>query len=145
MPTEFHVEGRMLGQQRDLFPAFSVPLPEISEAGGGFFALHSLIAAVVERQVDSYNERQEARRFVTMLTQAQIESAAANGKVDMGGRDPAAAADPAQAVQTALQAFEDGLYIVFVDGEQIEVLDVPLALDADSRVTFVRLVALAGG
>jgi hypothetical protein len=49
------------------------------------------------------------------------------------------------AVAVALQAFEDGLYFVFLDGQQQEDLDAEVRLRPDSTLTFIRLVALAGG
>jgi hypothetical protein len=70
----------------------------------------------------------------------------ARGKVDAGGREGASAeVDERAAVETALLAFEDGLYFVFVDDAQQESLDGEVRLRPDSRVTFLRLVALAGG
>lgn len=48
-------------------------------------------------------------------------------------------------VHAALEAFEDGLYFVFIDDRQIETLDERVTVGAGSRVRFLRLVALAGG
>jgi hypothetical protein len=45
----------------------------------------------------------------------------------------------------ALQAFEDQLYFVFIDGVQQQHLDQPVRVQSGSRVLFVRLVPLAGG
>jgi hypothetical protein len=44
-----------------------------------------------------------------------------------------------------LQAFEDGLYLVIVDGNEQRDLDQQVFLQPDSRVAFVRLALLAGG
>jgi hypothetical protein len=49
------------------------------------------------------------------------------------------------AVETAVQAFEDGLYVVFVDDQEQAELDAELWLKPDSRMKFVRLTFLAGG
>jgi hypothetical protein len=49
------------------------------------------------------------------------------------------------AVGTAIEAFEDGLFLVLVDGRQQTDLDAQVFVAADSTVTFVRLVALSGG
>src|SRR5207253_7328583 len=51
----------------------------------------------------------------------QIADGAARGKIDMGGReyDPQAA-DPDAAVAAALQAFEDGLYLVVLDEQELK-------------------------
>ncbi len=64
----------------------------------------------------------------------------------MGGRiEEEPDADPSAAVAAALLAFEDGLYYVFVDNEHRTSLDDEIRLRTESRVTFLRLVALAGG
>lgn len=46
---------------------------------------------------------------------------------------------------TALEAFEDGLYLVVVDEREQRSLDAQVFLQPDSTVAFVRLVMLAGG
>jgi hypothetical protein len=48
-------------------------------------------------------------------------------------------------IATALQAFEDELYLVLIDGEEQRELDRQIYLQPDSRVTFLRLAMLAGG
>jgi hypothetical protein len=136
------VDGRMVGQRRPLVPPWEIPL----RAGEEQLPLRDLIARVVREEVAAFQERQERRRSIQALTAAEIERAAATGKIDMGGREEEGApVDPEQAVATALQAFADGLYYVFVDEQQQESLDRPVTLRPGSRVTFLRLVALAGG
>lgn len=44
-----------------------------------------------------------------------------------------------------MQAFQDGLYFVFVDDVQIEALEHGLELREDSQILFLRLTALVGG
>jgi hypothetical protein len=53
--------------------------------------------------------------------------------------------DSDEAVAVALQAFEDGLYFVFVDDLQQTQLDSEVFLKTNSKVVFLRLTALAGG
>lgn len=63
----------------------------------------------------------------------------------MGGRDLEQNVDVEEAIGVALQAFEDGLYLVIVDGEEKRSLDAQVFVKEDSSVAFVRLVMLAGG
>ena len=63
----------------------------------------------------------------------------------MGGRNLDQEVDEEQAVAAALQAFEDGIYLVAVDGRELRDLDQAVYLTQDSRVTFIRLALLAGG
>ena len=55
------------------------------------------------------------------------------------------AVDEDQAVGTALQAFEDGMYLVVIDDVEQTHLDQQVYLTEDSRITFIRLTLLSGG
>jgi hypothetical protein len=139
------IEGKALGQRRPLFEDWSIPLPPGSGEGGGGLTLRDLIARVVRAEVAAFRDRQQERRLARAFSAAEIERGAALGKVDMGGRDLDQAVDEDQAVAAALQAFEDGIYLVVVDGEDFRDLDRAVYLRPDSRVTFLRLALLAGG
>ena len=57
-----------------------------------------------------------------------------------GNQEP----DVEDAIAVATQAFEDGLYRVFVNGEETEQLDGRLALQDGDEVSLIRLTMLAG-
>jgi hypothetical protein len=80
-----------------------------------------------------------------VLSAKQINEAAIRGKVDMGEKDLIQEVDEQAAVATAIQAFEDSLYLVIIDGQEQRELDREVYLRPDSRITFLRLVMLAGG
>ncbi len=138
------IEGKTFGRSRALFPDWTMGIDGIVETSKRL-SLGELIARIVREQVRMFGERQAQKRLVNALTESAIAEAAARGKVDMGGRDDGSEVDPDAAVATALQAFQDGLYFVFVDDLHIDDLDLPVRLRLESRVTFLRLVALAGG
>ena len=139
------VSVHRLGRKRALLSDWSVPLPPVLRDGDGRITLRQFIEHVVGCEVEAFKTRQEERRFVHMLSAAEIDRGVEKGKVDMGGREWRQAVDAEQATATAIQAFEDGLYLVVIDGEQHTELDREIFLKADSRVTFVRLTMLAGG
>ncbi|MCC2669434.1 MAG: hypothetical protein K0Q72_1905 [Armatimonadetes bacterium] len=142
MASTITVEAKMLGQRKPLVADWHVSLPE----GAPPATLRALIEQVVRAEVAAHDQRQEARRLTQVLSAQQIEAGVARGKVDMGGRDETAeAADPNAAVARALQAFEDGSYFVFLDDVQQTELDGRIELRSESRMLFLRLVALAGG
>ena len=145
MQAEITVEARALGRKKPIIPTWSIPLSTVLLDAPTSLALRDLITRVVLEEVDAFRKRQAERRLVHVLTATQIELGVQQGKVDMGGRDLDQRVDPQTAVDTALQAFEDGLYFVFVDGDQVLTLDDPVRLGPGSRLSFVRLVALAGG
>ena len=148
-PIVLKVEGKVFGQKRPLFTDFSVSLPPEIVSGGGRITLRALITCVVEAEVQAFEERQEQRRLVQILSRADIERGLMRGKIDMGGRAPSDTekqrVDVDTSVATALLAFEDGLYYVFVEDVQQTELDQEIYLQPETHMTFLRLVALAGG
>lgn len=138
------ISGKTLGQKKPLFADWSIPFPpDLGE--GGALTLRDLIARIVRGEVDAFKQRQQERKLVRALTARQIEEGTEKGKIDLGGRDLKQQVDVEEAIATALQAFEDGLYLVILDGEEQRNLDSEVHLQADSRVAFVRLAMLAGG
>ena len=130
-----------------MFEGFSIPPPD--NAGDGEpLKLRDLIAHVVTAEVSAFEKRQERRRLDRVLSPKQIEQGESRGKISPEARDPKLPSpkevDPLAAVQTALEAFTDGLYLVVIDGEEYRDLDQIVRLAADSRLTFIRLTFLAG-
>jgi hypothetical protein len=145
MTTTIVVEAKVLGQKRPVFTDWRINLPPLWERSGDHLKLRDLLTRVVLEEVDAFQKRQEERRLARILSRAEIEHGAAQGRVDPGQRDLKQEVSPEAAVGTALQAFEDGLYFVFIDGVQQTGLDSEVYLQKESKVSFIRLVALAGG
>jgi len=139
------IAGKALGQRRPLFEDWSIPFPPDLRSEGDDLTVRDLIARVVRAEVAAFRGRQEERKLARVLSAEQIAEGAEKGKVDMGGRDLEQTVDDEQAVAAALQAFEDGLYLVVLDGEELRELDRSVYLTPDSRLTFIRLALLAGG
>ena len=141
------ITGKALGRKKPLFEDFSIPLPpQLSPGGeGGETTLRDLITHVVRGEVAAFKNRQEERKLIKALSASDIAKGATRGKIDMGGRDLEQNVDVEEAIGVALQAFEDGVYLVIVDGEEKRSLDAQIFIQPDSSVAFVRLVMLAGG
>lgn len=139
------IAGKALGQRRPLFEDWSIPFPPDLRGEGDDLTVRDLIARVVRAEVAAFRGRQEERKLARVLSARQIAEGAEKGKVDMGGRDLEQTVDDEQAVAAALQAFEDGLYLVVLDGDELRELDRSVYLTPDSRLTFIRLALLAGG
>ena len=150
MDATILVSGKALGRRKPLFDDFSVPLPPAGQGGrdgggDGGMTLRDLIDRVVRHEVRAFHDRQDRQRFVRALSAREIERGVEAGKVDSGGRDAGAAVvEPDAAVAVALQGFEDGLYLVVLDGDELRELDAQIYPRPDSKITFVRLVFLAG-
>jgi hypothetical protein len=139
------IDARVLGKKKPLFSDWSIALPPHVGDGGDPWTLRKLITRIVLEEVAMFRQRQEDRKVIRVLTAEQIDAGIAKGKLDLGGRELKQKVDPDAAVAAALQAFEDGIYLVILDGEEQKDLDKEIHMQPDSRVTFVRLALLSGG
>lgn len=92
----------------------------------------------------------KARRILERqyLVETEIVARACGGKVAMPRTGDGAAQspiDPGQEMARALQAYEDGVYQVLVDGRQVDGLDEEISIGPLTRTVFLRLMPLAGG
>ena len=133
------VEAKITGQRRRVAEPLDIasPAPPVTLAG--------LIEAVVRAEVDAFHLRQVDNQLLRVLTPDEIAAGLTAGRISSGGSELDQTVDVEEAIATAIQAFSDGLYFVFVDGEQVESLEDPVAVTDDSSMMFVRLVPLAGG
>jgi hypothetical protein len=139
------IEARVAGRRRgELLPQWQIPIDELVP-GGSPLTLRELIDRVVRSEVAAFRERQAERAFARFLAERELHAQAERGRIDFGGRELDQRVDDDAAVGVALEAFEDGIYFVVIDGHQCEALDEQVVVGADSRVTFLRLVPLAGG
>lgn len=133
------VETKVTGQRRRGDQATTV------DVLAGELTLSELIRSVVESEVEGFRQRQLDRQLLQVLTNEQIAAGAAVGKITSGGSELDQEVDLDEAKATAIQAFEDGFYFVFVNGEQIEALNETVTVDDATTMLFVRLTPLAGG
>lgn len=139
------VETRVLGKRSRPLDEWSIPTPPPDPRDGGDgLTLRALITRVVRAEVHVFERRDRARRLVRVLSHSEITDAAARGRIDPGGHAPSAPVDEEAAVAAALQGFEDGLYLVMLDGVEQRELDRQVYLADDSRLVFLRLTFLAG-
>ena len=139
------VETKIIGKKPRPLDGWSVPTPPPDRGDGDSgLTLRQLIARVVQGEVEAFEERQRANRLLRVLSEREIVAGAAAGKIDSGGRPPSNPADENRAVAAALQGFEDGLYLVILDGVEQKRLDQRVLVNPDSRLVFLRLSFLAG-
>jgi hypothetical protein len=139
------VEARAAAARRALIPQWQLPVDEIAP-GGSPLTLRELIERMVRREVAAFRGRQSERQLVRVLSERELAESAERGRVSFGASEVGEqTADDDLAVGVALESFEDGLYYVLIDGTQYESLEEQVHLGTDSRITFLRLVALAGG
>ncbi len=145
MSITFTVEGKVIGQKHPLFTGWHIELPPREENHGDQLKLRDLITSIVVKEVDEFKNRQSERRLARVMSKQEIAQDAERGKVNPGESDLQPSVHAEDAIAVALQAFEDGLYFVFVDEIQQTHLDREVFLRTDSKVVFLRLTALVGG
>lgn len=106
--------------------------------------LRELIKEIVRINVTEYNNKTAEPLIMQYLSPDEIESQAKTGKVGFGERRNHKQADLIKAIETAILAFEDGIYRVFIGESEVSSLDEPLALKEGDLLTFIRLTMLAG-
>lgn len=116
--------------------------PEWDESSSEPFRVRHLIAKLVAETVRDFHHRENARPF-EILTHEKIEVAVAKGKIGIA-RDEKQSVDVENAIGQALQAFEDGLYLLFVDEHEKRDLEEIVRLQPETQVTIIRLTALSG-
>ena len=137
------VSGRVMGKTQPIFTNWELLLPERDEQSP--LTLRDLLTQIVFAEVGEFAARQSQRRLMGILSPAEIHLGVEQGKVDSGSSDVKQVVESGRAVETALQAFTDGLYFVFLDEQQQENLDTTVTLQPHSDLLFLRLVALVGG
>jgi len=145
MSLAFTVEAKVVGQKRPLFADWQIELPPPDENQGDHLKLRDLITSIVTKEVEGFKIRQEERKLARVMSRVEIEQDAVRGKIDPGEGDLQQQVNLDDAVAVALQAFEDGLYFVFIDEVQQTSLDSEVFLKTNSKVVFLRLTALVGG
>jgi hypothetical protein len=133
------IEAKVAGSRRRLFEPTELDWPDSRS-----LTLRELLGLVVAEEVASFRERQAANQLLRVLTEAELAEGVLRGKVASGGSDLDQEVDEAAAVETALEAFADGFYFVFVDDEQITELEAEVTIGPASTLLFVRLVPLSG-
>ena len=108
-----------------------------------------LIEETVRMMVaDFIRRQQEAKegRIPEALSEENMQNMAAVGKIAFGEIYNDKEPDAEKAVQTAWQAYADGIVRLFVNGTEAEYSEngTGLALQEGDEITFVRLAMLAG-
>lgn len=107
--------------------------------------IKDLISDLVSINVRSFNERQGDTTLVQFLTKEEISQSGATGKVGFGTAIyNEQKTDEQQAIQTAIQAFEDGLFKIFINDVEQGVDSHSITLNDEDQLVFIKLTMLVG-
>ncbi|WP_212004605.1 hypothetical protein [Chitinophaga sp. HK235] len=134
------INAKQAGRKHALIEKQKIVIDDLPESP----SLRVLLNAVVKQQVTAYNDKPLEKNLLPFLSNEQIDSQTNTGKVGFGAIYNENKADLAKAQDVALQAYEDGLFAVFADEEELQDLDRTFVLKPETVVTFIRLTFLAG-
>lgn len=114
---------------------------EISEK---ITTVKELLTEFVTINVNEFNNGFTENDIVPYLTDEKINDLSDAGKISFGVDYNGQKQDLEKAVENALQSYEDGIYRVFINDEEVEGIESEINLKENDELTFVRLTMLAG-
>ena len=114
---------------------------EISEK---ITTVKELLTEFVTINVNEFNNGFTENDIVPYLTDKKINDLSDAGKISFGVDYNEQKQDLEKAIENALQSYEDGIYRVFVNDEEMGEIDCEINLKGNDELTFVRLTMLAG-
>ena len=132
------VNIKQLGKKKNKIAGVPFPLEHEPRT------VRELIRECVHTCVRQYNERAAKSDDPDPLSAEQIADMSEIGKIAFGINYSEKLPDKEKAVTDAYQAYEDGLFRVFICEDDAGELDSTVSISEGSEVTFIRLVMLAG-
>ena len=137
MPDLF-VQIKQIGKRKPVVERQPLSVPD------SVGTLRDLIAWIVQDRVAAFNRKTEEANWTKYLTDIDLERVAETGKVGFDAKYNDRVQDANKAVEAAILAFQDGIFRVFLDDEEIESLEDHLNLCGGNVLTFIRLTMLSG-
>lgn len=111
---------------------------------GNIKTLEDLIIQLVTHNVNSFNKEIETNKILSFLSPSEIQNQSITGKIGFGEIENKTKANIKSSIENALQAFEDGIFVVFIDDDEVKTIKEPLAIKESSSITFIRMTFLTG-
>lgn len=137
------VQIKQLGKKHPLLDNELIELKTLTSPT----TVRDFIQAVVTQQVEVYNRQQTTTDDDGKAKSVQVDYLPLlidTGKISFGERYHDQKADLADAIDVAIQAFEDGLYTIFKSDDQLDDLSQTIQIQEEENFSFIRLTFLAG-
>ena len=106
--------------------------------------VRELLTEFVTINVDKFNNGPTEEDIVSYLTTEQIKDSEDSGKISFGVHYNGEKQELGKAIENALQSYEDGIYRIFLNDEELGNLESEINLKENDVLTFIRLTMLAG-
>ena len=114
------------------------------EIKGKIGIVKDLLIEFVTINVNEFNNGFTENDIVPYLTDKKINDLSDAGKISFGVDYNEQKQDLEKAIENALQSYEDGIYRIFVNDEEVGEIHSEVNLNENDELTFVRLTMLAG-
>ena len=135
---KIYISIKQAGKRKDYITKKELVLSKVPPT------LRELISEIVQTNAVEYNSKAGEPWIMNYLSSEEIENQVETSKVGFGDRQNNQQADVTKAIITALLAFQDGLYRVFIGDNEVSELDGMLSLKEGDVLTFIRFTMLAG-
>lgn len=114
------------------------------------FTVYDLLHTIVTKQVSAFNNRlnnnidDDRPSLLNYLSLEHIENQSAHGKISFNLDYRQQKQDVKSAFTNVLTAFNDGLFCIFLNDNELSSLESPINLCENDQLTFVRLTMLSG-
>ncbi|MCF6349667.1 MAG: hypothetical protein L3J23_01380 [Flavobacteriaceae bacterium] len=106
--------------------------------------LSELLTECVRSEVERFNSEKETPTLLPFLSPKEIQQQSETGKISFGDNFNATKVAVEKAIENILLAFKDGLFVVFIDDNEIKSLKQQTDISTESSITFIRLTFLTG-
>ncbi len=133
---DIFIRVKAAGKRKPMLELQSVAIPDDLDTA------QKLITYLVLENVREYNTQKVDAPFFQYLTQQEYDDGAYTGRIGFGDRKNEKQQDEQQAVENALQSFDDGLYRILINKTEIQSSD-NIKLKEGDILTFIKLTMLA--
>ncbi|MFP3598955.1 hypothetical protein [Chryseobacterium sp. SIMBA_029] len=140
---EIKVTVKQLGKKHPILSEQKIDI----EYQGTDISVKNLLQLIVQQQVETFNAKSfelEEQDYAKIPMENYLNILTDTGKADFGSIYHQKEADLQKAQENAVQAFEDGMFAVFYNDEQVESLTQIIDLSLQHTFVFIRLTFLAG-
>ena len=134
---KIQIRLKIAGKRRDVVEKVPFDIPDDTRTA------KDLITYIVTENVRVYNTKQIDDPLFKYLTEKEFTAGETLGKIGFDDRKNEKEQDAEKAIDNAIQCFEDGIYRILINENEVSGLG-KIEIKKNDVITFIRLVMLAG-
>ena len=139
---QIYIQVKQLGKRKASIEAQKFIIED------SLFTVYDLLYDIVTKQVDKFNHRAigniDGEPTLLYLSLTQIENQSPSGKISFNLDYRQQKQDIQSAFDNVIMAFNDRLFRIFLNGNELSSLEEKINLQENDKLTFIRLTMLSG-